>query len=105
MVYRYIRDLGAPTGISYFPPPALNDFIASLPLTRHNPEARLAYRFNNHVTANVSYRHYSYNEKFNINFFKSYTSSSTTNGVGTVLGTNIPDYRANIVTTSMRFTF
>jgi hypothetical protein len=105
MVYRYIRDLGAPTGVSYFPPPSLNDFVSALPLTRHNPEARLAYRFNNHLTANVSYRHYSYNEKFNINFFKSYTSSSTVNGVGTVLNSNIPDYHANIVTTSMRFTF
>lgn len=105
LVYRYITDRGAPDGVSFFPPPALNDFIASLPMKRHNPEARLAFRINNHATANVSYRHYSYNERFNINYFKSYTSSSTTTGTGTVIGTNVPDYRANIVTTSVRFTF
>jgi hypothetical protein len=105
LVYRYIKDLGAPGGAELFPPAAPNDFISALPLKRHNPEARLAYRFNNHLTANVSYRHYSYNEKFNIIYFKNYTSSSTITGAGTVLGNNIPDYRANIVTTSMRFTF
>jgi hypothetical protein len=104
LVYRYIRDLGAPDFIPFFIP-APNNFISELPMKRHNPEARLAFRINNHATANVSYRHYSYNEVFNINFFRSYTSSSTTTGAGTVLGTNIPDYRANIVTASMRFTF
>jgi hypothetical protein len=100
VVYRYLKDLGAPNGVAPLLVPANNEFITSLPLKRHNPEARLAYRFSNHFTANLSYRHYSYNEKFNIRYFQSYTSSST----GVVL-TNIPDYRANIVTTSMRFTF
>jgi hypothetical protein len=100
LVYRYIKDLGAPNGVAPVLVPADNNFITSLPLKRHNPEARLAYRFNNHVTANVSYRHYSHNEKFNNLFFQSYTSTSTG-----VVGTSIPDYRANIVTTSLRFTF
>jgi hypothetical protein len=99
-VYRYLKDLGAPNSAPPVLVPTDNNFITSLPLNRHNPEARLAFRFNNHVTANVSYRHYSYNEKFNLGYFQSYTSSST----GVVL-TNNPDYRANIVTTSMRFTF
>jgi hypothetical protein len=100
LVYRYLKDLGAPNGVAPVLVPTNNEFVTSLPLKRHNPEARLAYRFNNHVTANVSYRHYSYNEKFNIRYFQSYTSSST----GVVLN-SIPDYRANIVTTSVRFTF
>lgn len=100
LVYRYLRDLGAPNGVAPVLVPTNNDFITSLPLKRHNPEARVAYRFSNHFTANLSYRHYSYNEKFNIRYFQSYTSSST----GVAL-TNIPDYRANIVTTGMRFTF
>ncbi|MEW6128572.1 MAG: hypothetical protein AB1757_16150 [Acidobacteriota bacterium] len=104
-VYRYIKDLGAPGGVGFFPAPLPNDFITSLPLKRHNPEARLSFRINNHATANVSYRHYSYNEKFNIPFFQSYTSSSPVNVSPTVVGFNNPDYRANIVTTSMRFTF
>jgi hypothetical protein len=100
LVYRYIQDLGAPNATAPVLVPVDNNFITSLPLKRHNPEARLAYRFSNHVTGNLSYRHYSYNEKFNIGYFQSYTSSST----GVVV-TNIPDYRANIVTTSVRFTF
>jgi hypothetical protein len=80
LVYRYLQDRGAPALVGT---PGPNDFVTALPLRRHNPEARLAYRFNNHVTGNVSYRHYSYNER---NFF-------------------VQDYRANILTTSVRFTF
>lgn len=105
LVYRYLKDLGAPNATAPVLVPAPSpdgsiNFTTSLPLKRHNPEARLAYRFSNHFTANLSYRHYSYNERFNIGYFQSYTSSST----GVVV-TNIPDYRANIVTSSVRFTF
>lgn len=83
LVYRYIKDLGAPTRDLLTPPPSPNDFITALPLLRHNPEARLAFRFTNQITGNVSYRHYSYNERL----------------------FSIEDYRSNIVTTSVRFTF
>ena len=51
MIYYYIVDRGAPT-VSIGP----NDFVSAFPLRRHNPEARLAYRFNNNVTGNVAYR-------------------------------------------------
>jgi hypothetical protein len=81
LVYYYIKDVGAPSSADV--PPGPNNFIASFPLFRHNPEARIAYRFNDRLTANVSYRHYSYNE----------------------LLQSIQDYRAQIVTTSLRFTF
>lgn len=81
LVYRYIRDLGTPANVGV--PTGPNDFVTSFPLNRHNPEARLAVRFNNQVTGNVSFRHYSYNEKL----------------------FSFQDYRANIVTTSLRFTF
>lgn len=77
MAYYYIKDIGAPqttTGTTT---------VLALPLKRHNPEARLSYRFNNHVTGNVSYRHYSYNER----------------------DFSVMDYRSNIVTISTRFTF
>lgn len=57
--------------------------MTSFPLERHNPEARLAIHFNSHATLNVSYRHFSYNER---NFF-------------------VQDYRSNIVTTGLRLTF
>lgn len=77
-VYYYVMDRGAPS-VTLGP----NDFVSSYPLHRHNPEVRLAYRFNNFVTGNLSYRHYSYNE---IDFSNQ-------------------DYRANILTTSVRFTF
>jgi hypothetical protein len=105
LAYRYLKDTGAPNGSTPVLVPTANadgtvDFITSLPLKRHNPEARLAFRFNNYVTANLSYRHYSYNEKYNIGYFQSYTSTST----GVVVN-NVPDYRANIVTASMRFNF
>src|SRR5262249_6641265 len=81
LVYRYLQDRGAPvsTGI----PAGPNNFIFALPLHRHNPEARLAGRFSEARRRNPSYRHYSYNEK---NF-------------------SAQDYRARIVTTSLRFTF
>jgi hypothetical protein len=78
MVYYYIMDRGAPP-VSVGP----NDFVSAFPLRRHNPEVRLAYRFSNNVTGNVAYRHYSYNER----------------------DFAIQDYRANILTTSLRFTF
>jgi len=78
MVYYYIVDRGAPP-VSIGP----NDFVSAFPLRRHNPEVRLAYRFSNNLTANLSYRHYSYNER----------------------DFAIQDYRANILTTSLRFTF
>ncbi|MBS1786160.1 MAG: hypothetical protein JST85_00455 [Acidobacteria bacterium] len=78
MAYYYIMDRGAPT-VSLGP----NDFVNSYPLRRHNPEARLAYRFTNNVTGNLSYRHYSYNER----------------------DYSVQDYRSNILTTSLRFTF
>lgn len=82
MVYRFIQDLGAPSNpLGGNPGP--NDFVTALPLRRHNPEGRLAYRFNNHVTGNLSYRHYSYTE----------------------LDQRFDDYRANILTTSVLFTF
>lgn len=80
-VYRYLRDRGAPADPNV--PAGPNNFVSQLPLRRHNPEARLAYRFSNHVTGNVSYRHYSYNERL----------------------ASIEDYRANILTTSVRWTF
>jgi len=78
MVYYYIMDRGAPS-ISVGP----NDFVSSYPLRRHNPEARLAYHFNNYVTGNLSYRHYSYNER----------------------DFSFQDYQSNILTTGLRFTF
>ena len=78
MAYYYIMDRGAPV-ISL----GVNDFVNSYPLRRHNPEARLAYRFTNNLTGNLSYRHYSYNER----------------------DYSVQDYRSNILTTSFRFTF
>jgi len=78
MVYYYIMDRGAPT-VSVGP----NDFVSAFPLRRHNPEVRMAYRFSNNVTGAIAYRHYSYNER----------------------DFAIQDYRANILTTSLRFTF
>jgi hypothetical protein len=78
LVYYYIFDRGAPP-VTLGP----EDFVSALPLRRHNPEARLAYRFNNRVTGNLSYRHYSYNER----------------------DFAVQDYRGNILTTSLRLTF
>jgi len=78
LAYYYIMDRGNPS-VALGP----NDQVNSYPLRRHNPEARLAYRFSNNVTGNISYRHYSYNER-------DFTAQ---------------DYRANILTTSLRFTF
>jgi hypothetical protein len=78
MVYYYIMDRGAPP-VSVGP----NDLVSAFPLRRHNPEARLAYRFSNNVTGAIAYRHYSYNER----------------------DFAFQDYRANILTTSLRLTF
>lgn len=77
-VYYYMMDRGGPT-VSL----GANDFLSTYPLRRHNPEVRLAYRFNNSVTGNLSYRHFSYNEK----------------------EFAVQDYRSNILTSSLRFTF
>jgi hypothetical protein len=82
-VYRYTGDRGEPGDLSFKTVLGPNDFISALPIKRHNPEVRLAYRFSNHFTGNISYRHYSYNEREAF----------------------IQDYRANILTTTMRFTF
>ena len=78
LYYYYIMDRGASTATS-----SIYDIVNTYPLRRHNPEARLSYRFSNNVTGNFSYRHYSYNET-------SYSFS---------------DYRSNILTSSLRFTF
>ncbi len=78
MYYYYIMDRGAPTVAT-----GANDVVSALPLRRHNPEVRLAYRFTNNLTGNLSYRHYSYNER----------------------EFSVQDYRSNILTTSFRFTF
>lgn len=88
MVYRYLKDIGAPNTARTSAGPY--DFINAFPLYRHNPEMRLAYRFNNHVTGNLSYRHFSYNEK---------------NFRSDLVGFRSQDYAANIMTTSLRFTF
>ncbi|MBL8187784.1 MAG: hypothetical protein JNK38_07240 [Acidobacteria bacterium] len=78
MAYYYMMDRGAPS-VSL----GATDLLNAYPLKRHNPEFRLAYRFNNNVTGNLSYRHFSYNEK----------------------EFAVQDYRSNILTTSLRFTF
>ena len=78
VAYYYIMDRGAPSVVV-----GPDDFVSAYPLHRHNPEFRLAYRFSNYVTGNLSYRNYSYNER----------------------DFNAQDYRANILTTSVRFTF
>ena len=83
LAYRYTGDRGQPDPSIFGPEPGPNDFISTLPLTRHNPEVRVAYRFSNHLTGNFTYRHYSYNEREGLK----------------------QDYRANILTSSMRFTF
>ncbi|NOT59831.1 MAG: hypothetical protein HOP19_06345, partial [Acidobacteria bacterium] len=78
LVYYYLMDRGAPP-VSVGP----DDLVTALPLRRHNPEARLAFRFNHFITGNLSYRHYSYNER----------------------EFAVQDYRSNILTSSLRFTF
>jgi hypothetical protein len=78
MVYYYIKDLGAPSVTT-----GTSDTVLALPLRRHNPEARISYRFNNHFTGNVSYRHFSYNER----------------------DLSALDYRSNITTVSARINF
>jgi hypothetical protein len=79
-VYRYLRDKGAPSST---PATGPNDIVTAFPLKRHNPEARLAVHLNRHATLNLSYRHFSYNER---NF-------------------TVQDYRSNILTSSLRVTF
>jgi hypothetical protein len=81
LIYRYLQDRGAPAAAGF--PTSATDFVSSLPLHRHNPEARISFRFNRHTTGSISYRHYSYNE----------------------IILNPEDYRANILTTSLRFVF
>lgn len=78
LAYYYIKDLGAPSGTV-----GATDSVLALPLRRHNPEARISYRFNNHFTGNVSYRHFSYNER----------------------DLSVLDYRSNITTVSARINF
>jgi len=81
LIYRYLQDRGAPASIGF--PIGATDFVNSLPLHRHNPEARISFRFNHRTTGSITYRHYSYNE--------------------TILKPE--DYRANILTASLRFVF
>jgi hypothetical protein len=81
LIYRYLQDRGAPASIGF--PIRGTDFVSSLPLHRHNPEARISFRFNHQMTGSISYRHYSYNE----------------------IILKPEDYRANILTTSLRFVF
>ncbi|QQS47783.1 MAG: hypothetical protein IPM66_03775 [Acidobacteriota bacterium] len=81
VLYRYVNDGGAPSSANAGA--GADDFVTSFPLNRHNPEARLAIHAGNRVTFNVSYRHFSYNEDT----------------------FNVQDYRSNIVTSSVRFTF
>jgi hypothetical protein len=81
LIYRYLQDRGAPASIGF--PTGATDFVNSLPLHRHNPEARISFRFNHRTTGSISYRHYSYNE----------------------IMLNPEDYRANILTTSLRLVF
>jgi hypothetical protein len=78
LYYYYIMDRGAPAVAI-----GATDLLNAYPLRRHNPEARIAYRFNNRVTGNLSFRHFSYNEDL----------------------FSFQDYRSNILTTSLRFTF
>jgi hypothetical protein len=80
LVYRYVQDRGAPSSTATL---GANDIVTAFPLKRHNPEARLAIYFNLHATLNLSYRHFSYNER----------------------DFSIQDYRSNILTSSLRFTF
>ncbi|HKX27153.1 MAG TPA: hypothetical protein VJ302_05625, partial [Blastocatellia bacterium] len=51
LVYRYLQDRGAPSSPDI--PSGPNNFVTSFPLFRHNPEARIAFRFNHHLTGNV----------------------------------------------------
>ena len=80
LVYRYINDRGAPSGITSTGP---YDFVTAFPLKRHNPEARLAMHLSRHATLNVSWRNFSYNER---NFA-------------------VQDYHSNIMMSSLRITF
>ena len=71
----------------------------ALPFAKHNPEGRLAYRFNNNVTGNISYRHYRYSEN---NLPKRLNADNLT---FTLLDPGYMDYHAGIVTLSVKITF
>jgi hypothetical protein len=106
LLYNYIKDLGAPAGFTVAPgsvPLAAGDNIQALPFFRHNPEGRLAYRFNNHVTGNLSYRHFSYNET-NLSRILNAAATAAVPAY-TILDPNFLDYRARIVTASLKITF
>lgn len=106
MMYNYMKDRGAPAGLVVAPgsvPLAAGDNIQALPFFRHNPEGRLAYRFSNHLTGNLSYRHFSYNET---NLSRILNAAATpTVPAYTNLDPNFLDYRARIVTASLKITF
>lgn len=106
LLYNYIKDRGAPAGLTVASgsvPLAAGDNIQALPMFRHNPEGRLAYRFNNHLTGNLSYRHFSYNET---NLSRILNAAATpTVPAYTILDPNFLDYRARIVTASLKITF
>ena len=106
MLYNYLKDRGAPTGITLpvsSVPLAAGDNIQALPMRRHNPEGRIAYRFNNNVTGNLSYRHFSYNEA---NLSRQLSAAATaTVPAYTPIDPGYLNYRAGIVTASFKITF
>lgn len=106
MMYNYIKDHGAPSGITLpasSVPLAAGDNIQALPMRRHNPEGRVAYRFSNNLTGNLSYRHFSYNE---MNLSRQLTAAATAaNLVYSPLDPGYLNYRAGIVTASLKVTF
>lgn len=106
MLYNYIKDRGAPSGITLpvsSVPLAAGDNIQALPLRRHNPEGRIAYRFSNNFTGNLSYRHFSYHE---MNLSRQLTAAATpTNLVYAPIDPGYLNYRAGIVTVSAKITF
>ncbi|MFN7927791.1 MAG: hypothetical protein U0Y68_07570 [Blastocatellia bacterium] len=106
MLYNYIKDRGAPGGL-VLPlsnvPLASGDNIQALPMLRHNPEGRLAYRFNNKLTGNLSYRHFRYSET---NLSRRLNAdASATNVTFTTFDPGFMDYHAGIVTASVKITF
>ncbi|MBS1809976.1 MAG: hypothetical protein JST84_17580 [Acidobacteria bacterium] len=106
MLYNYIKDRGAPSGVTLpvsSVPLAAGDNIQALPMFRHNPEGRIAYRFSNNFTGNLSYRHFSYHE---MNLTRQLTAAATaTVPVYITLDPGYLNYRAGIVTASMKITF
>lgn len=106
MLYSFIKDRGAPGGL-VLPvssvPLASGDNVMALPMSRHNPEGRLAYRFNNNVTGNLSYRHFRYSET---NLSRRLNADATaTNVTYTLLDPGFLDYHAGVVTASVKITF